>query len=180
MDQLIQCIAPADVEDSLDFHATDKDGSESWIVENVSDGGFGAIVPQVKGDWIKVGSLLGVQSETAKFWGAGVVRRVARDEYQQRRVGIQLITNAVIPVTVTPSGGISSIKEMRGGEPAILLSTTPDKNGDIGLLLKVGSYSPLQTLDMNVRGKQFYLMPRKLVEGGDDFDWAKFKVMKSE
>ena len=62
----------------------------------------------------------------------------------------------------------------------MLLSTTPDKNGDIALLLKVGSYTPHQALQLTVRGKQYYLMPRKLVEGGDDFDWAKFKVMKSE
>ena len=46
------------------------------------------LIPQVKGDWLKVGNLLGVQTETAQFWGAGVVRRITRDEYQQRRVGI--------------------------------------------------------------------------------------------
>lgn len=178
MGRILHCIRPPEEDVSLDFQA--KDGGESWIVENVSEGGFGAIVPQVKGDWIKVGSLLGVQSETAKFWGAGVVRRLTRDEFQQRRVGIQLISKAVIPVTLAPAGNVSSFNVMRGGEPAILLSTTPDKNGDIALMLKVGSYTPTQALEMNVRGKQYYLMPRKLVEGGDDFDWAKFKVMKTD
>jgi hypothetical protein len=29
---------------------------------------------------------------------------------------------------------------------------------------------------MRVRGKPYYLTPRKLVESADDFDWAKFKV----
>ena len=86
----------------------------------------------------------------------------------------------MIPVTLAPAGNVSSFNVMRGGEPAILLSTTPDKNGDIALMLKVGSYTPTQALEMNVRGKQYYLMPRKLVEGGDDFDWAKFKVMKTD
>jgi hypothetical protein len=32
---------------------------------------------------------------------------------------------------------------------------------------------------MNVHGKQYYLMPRILVEAGDDFDWAKFKVTRN-
>ena len=178
LEQILECINPAVEEASLDFQK--KDVGESWIVENISDGGFGAIVPQVKGDWIKVGSLLGVQSETAKFWGAGVVRRLTRDEFQQRRVGIQLITKAVIPVLLSPAGNVSSFNATREGEPAVLLSTTPDKNGDIALLLKVGSYTPHQALQMTVRGKRYYLMPRKLVEGGDDFDWAKFKVMKNE
>ncbi len=177
LDQVLSCIRPTEEDVSLDFQA--KDVGESWIVENVSDGGFGAIVPQVKGDWIKVGSLLGVQSETAKFWGAGVVRRLTRDEFQQRRVGIQLISKAVIPVKLSAAGNVSSFNVTREGDPAVLLSTTPDKNGDIALLLKVGSYTPTQSLEMNVRGKNYYLMPRKLVEGGDDFDWAKFKVMKN-
>jgi hypothetical protein len=177
LEQVLRAIRPPEEDASLDFQV--KDRGESWIVENVSEGGFGAIVPQVKGDWIKVGSLLGVQSETAKFWGAGVVRRLTRDEFQQRRVGIQLVSKAVIPVKLSAAGNVSSFNVTREGDPAVLLSTTPDKNGDISLLLKVGSYTPTQPLEMNVRGKNYYLMPRKLVEGGDDFDWAKFKVLKN-
>jgi hypothetical protein len=176
LEEVLRCIRPEEEESSLDFHM--KDGSESWIVENVSEGGFGAIVPQVKGDWIKVGSLIGVQGETAQFWGAGVVRRLTRDEFQQRRVGIQLISKAIIPVKLWTAGTVSSFNVTRGGDLAVLLSTSPDKNGDVSLLLKVGTFTPTQTLEMNVRGKSYYLMPRKLVEGGDDFDLAKFRVMK--
>jgi hypothetical protein len=178
LDALLRCIKPDEDEDSLDFHAAEV--GESWIVENVSDGGFGAIVPQIKGDWLKVGSLLGVQSETAKFWGAGVVRRITRDEFQQRRVGIQLISKAVIPVVLSPAGEASSINVMRGGTPSVLLSTTPDKNGEIALLMNVDSYTQIQPLEMQVRSKCYYLMPRTLVESGDDYDWAKFKPMKNE
>ena len=62
----------------------------------------------------------------------------------------------------------------------MLLSTTPDKHGEIALLLRGGGYSQGQGLEMNVRGKQYRLAPRKLVEGGDDFDWAKFKVTQRQ
>ncbi len=174
--RMLKNISPADDVDSLDFQA--QDGTESWIVENVSDGGFGAIIPPVKGDWIKVGNLLGVQAETAQFWGTGVVRRITRDEYQQRRVGIQLLSKAVIPVKLSPAGTVSSFNATRDDEPAVLLSTAPDQNGEIDLLLRAGSYTPSQALEMNVRGKQYYLMPSKLVEGGEDFDWTKFKVVQ--
>ncbi len=176
LEQILSWIRPAEDGVSLDFQP--KDGIESWIVENVSESGYGAIVPQVKGDWIIVGSLLGVQSETAKFWGAGVVRRLTRDEFQQRRVGIQVISKAVIPVKLSPAGNVSSLNVTRAGDAAVLLSTTPDKNGHIALLLKVGTYTPTQQLEMSVSGKNYYLMPRKLVEGGDDFDLARFKVMQ--
>ncbi|MBI4191634.1 MAG: hypothetical protein HY525_13975 [Betaproteobacteria bacterium] len=173
---MLRSVAPAADDISLDFQA--QDGSESWIVENVSDGGFGAIIPQVKGDWIKVGNLLAVQTETAQFWGAGVVRRITRDEFQQRRVGIQVLSSAVIPVKLSPAGNVSSFNATREGDSALLLSTAPDNNGEIALLLRAGSFTPGQALEMNVRGRQYYLMPSKMAEGGDDFDWAKFKVMQ--
>jgi hypothetical protein len=152
---------------------------ESWIVENVSAGGYGAIVPPVKGDWIEVGSVLGVLTETARYWGAGIVRRLTCDEFQQRRVGIQLVSKAVIPVQLSPVGNVSSINVVRDGDAAVLLSTTPDRHGDVSLLLKTGSYAANQPLEMIVRGKRYHLMPRRLVEGGGDFDWAKFKVMEN-
>ena len=147
-------------------------GTESWIVENVNEGGFGAVIPQVRGDWVEVGTLLAVQTEASQFWAAAIIRRIARDEYQLRHVGIQLLAQAVIPVRLSPANG------MRDGEPGVLLSTTPDKHGEIALLLRGGSYTPGEVLEMNVRGKQYRLAPRKLVEGGGDFEMVKFKVMQ--
>jgi len=173
----LRCITSDDDANSLDFVA--HDGSESWIVENVSDGGFGAIIPLTKGeDWISVGMLLGVQRETAPHWGAGVVRRIARDEYQQRRIGIELLSNTLIPVNLAPAGTVSSFNATREGDTAVLLSTASDKKGEIALLLRGGGFTSGQMLEMSVRGKRYNIMPSKLVEGGDDFDWAIFKVVK--
>jgi hypothetical protein len=171
-------VDPTRLENSLDFHQTD--GSESWIVENVSEGGYGAIIPQVKSDWLQVGCLVGVQTETSKYWGAGVIRRITRDKFQQRCVGIQLLSKSVIPVTLVPAGTASSMNPLRGGEPGVLLTTTPNKNGEISILLREGSFSPRQALDMMVHAKSYYLMPTRLIEGGDDFDLASFKVMQRQ
>ncbi len=173
--QVLKNITPPDEDTSLDFQV--KDGPESWIVENISDGGFGAIIPEVKGDWIKLGSLLGVQPETAKFWGAAVIRRITCDEFQQRCVGIQVLSNTIIPVKLSPTGAASTFNAMRDGDPAVLLSTTPDPNDEIALLLKVGSFTAGQALAMTVRGRVYQLIASKLIEGGDDFDWAKFRVL---
>ena len=62
----------------------------------------------------------------------------------------------------------------------LLLSTSPDKNGEVAVLMRDGSFSQRQALDMTVRGKTYYLMPSKMVEGGDDYDHARFKIMKRE
>ena len=61
----------------------------------------------------------------------------------------------------------------------MLLSTAPDKNDEIALLLKVGSFTPGQAIEMNVRGRNYHLVSGKLLEGGDDFDWAKYKVIST-
>jgi len=176
--EVLRVVEPPAADEALDFEqATD---TESWIVENVSEGGFGAVIPHVKGDWIKIGTILAVQTEASKFWAAAIIRRIARDEYQLRHVGIQLLAQEVIPVKLVRAGRASVANAMREGEPGVLLSTTPDKHGEIALLLRAGSYTPDQGLEMNVRGKQYHLAPRELVEGGDDFDWAKFKVMQRQ
>ena len=172
--QALKKTLPPDEDRSLDFQA--QYASENWIIENINDGGFGAIIPPSKSDWVSVGSLLGLQTETSETWGIGVVRRITCDQYQQRRVGIQVLSKAGIPVSLSPGADASSKKAVREGESAILLSSTPDRNGEIDLLLRQGCFTSGQELEMNVRGKRFLLQPRTLVEGGDDFDWGKFKI----
>jgi hypothetical protein len=161
---------------AMDFDA--PSGSESWIVENISEGGYGAIIPQVKGDWVRVDSLLGLKTETSKFWGAGVIRRITRDKFRQRCVGIQLLSKSVTTVRLGPAGHISSLNAMREGDQAILLSVAPDQNGEIELLLRVGSFTSGQSLEMNIDGKSYLLKPLKLVEGAEEFDWAKFALIE--
>jgi len=141
-------------------------------VVNVSEGGFGAIIPPQKSDWVKVGILVGVQNEVDKHWGVGLIRRISRDEHQQRQVGIQLLTKAAIPIKVTKSGASPDL------QPAILLSTTPDKQGEVGVVLREGLFNGRDSLDMTVKNKGYLLMPASMVEDGEDFDWAKFKVMQ--
>jgi len=159
---------------SLDFeHAA---ATESWVIENVSGGGFGAIIPPVMGDWIKVGALLGLQADATQTWGAGIIRRIVRDESRQRRVGIQQLAKAVIPVKLSPAGGVPQAGATRTGDSALLLSTTPDKHGEISLLIRLDSGLRSHALEMNVRGKRYRLTPRTLMETGDDYEWATFKV----
>lgn len=169
LDELLNTLDPS-VTDTLDF--SEHSAAESWIVDNVSDGGCGAIVPGQKGDWVGIGSLIGMRRETERNWGVGLIRRVSRDEHQQRRVGVQTITRTVIPVSIAHQG-------MTGERlPAVLLDAKPDRAGEIGLITRAGVYNSRDSLEMATGGKSFLLIPSKMVEGGEDFDWAKFKVMQ--
>jgi hypothetical protein len=74
--------------DSLDFSHLQV--AESWIVEDMSEGGYGAVIPALVGDWVEVGSMIGVEGETFRDWRIGVIRRVTRSDRQQR-VGVQIL-----------------------------------------------------------------------------------------
>ncbi|MEW5943021.1 MAG: hypothetical protein AB1710_04095 [Pseudomonadota bacterium] len=76
----------------------EKDETESWIMENVSAGGFGAVVPQLNGDWLKVGTLLGLKAEQGGRWMLGAVRRLGRDASERVSVGIQTLSRNPVPV----------------------------------------------------------------------------------
>ena len=95
---------------------------------------------------------------------------MTRDEYQQRRVGLQLLTNIAVPIAISKLGA-SKI------DPAILLSVAPDSNGEVGIIMREGAYNPRDSLNMTVNGKAFLLIPTRMVEGGEDFDWAMYKAM---
>src|SRR5262249_30551266 len=87
--------------DSLNF---DNQNTESWIVENVSAGGFGAVVPQLKGDWLRVGALLAMQPEGGSNWVVGIVRRVNKTSGQQARVGIETLSKTPLLAQLGLSG----------------------------------------------------------------------------
>ena len=166
-------------DDTLDFSLSRPAGSgESWIVENVSDGGYGygAIVPTVKSDWIRISMLVGVLSEASKYWGIGLIRRITRNQRQLQHVGIQVLTSTAIPVRISTSQALSFTNVDRDSERAILLSTGPDSKGEVGVIMRSGLFNGRDSLDMTVRDKSFRLTPVGLVEGSDDFDWVKFKA----
>jgi hypothetical protein len=171
--EILGMVDPAN-SDTLDF--SQEQSAESWIVENVSDGGYGAIIPAVKSDWIKVGTLIGVQSEGSNYWGVGMIRRISRDEHQQRRVGVQLLSKTAIPIKLARPAAASAFNAAREPGPAILLSTAPDSHGEVGVVMREGIFNARDSLEMLVRDKTYLLMPSRMVEGGEDFDWAKFKV----
>jgi hypothetical protein len=170
----MQALDPS-TSDELDF-SRDKP-AESWLVVNVSDGGYGAIIPALKSDWIRVGTLIGMQSEHSSRWMIGLIRRIAHDEHNQRHVGIQTLSRTAIPVRVVRAGRTnSSFNVSREPQPAILLATAPDAKGEVGMIMREGIFSVRDGMEMAIGGKSYFLQPVRLVEGGEDFDWAAFRV----
>jgi hypothetical protein len=73
---------------------------------------------------------------------------------------------------------MSSLNFDLKAEEAILLSTSPDAQGEIGVLLREGVFNGRDSFDLQIRDQLYRLMPSTIVEVGEDFDWAKFKIMR--
>ncbi len=156
---------------SADSLAFDAAGSESWIVENVSAGGFGTVVPQLKGDWLRVGALVALQPEGGTNWLLGLVRRVNKTGQQQARVGIETLSK-------TPEVSRFGVSGSQSAEQGVLL-----KNGEAAearIVLKPGVYAPMQNLEVQRGSRQHVYIPQGVTERGEDYEIARFREMIRE
>jgi hypothetical protein len=166
---------------------------ETWTVFDRSDGGYGAVVPEERGsflfdpvtgvragsgDWLTIGTLLALREEQTAAWSIGVIRRVTFDASGHRRVGIQLIPGAPLVVKLAPASGA------RAGEPerrrsAVLLPVAPDDGEEALVVMRAGHYMSTQGLSVRLNDTNYILQPAGLIEGGEDFDCARFKMVRA-
>lgn len=150
---------------------------ETWVVENASTEGYGIIVPERRGEWLQVGVLIGFlpEDENAK-WGAGVVRRVETDARGQRRVGVQVLSRAVVPGTLCARRANG---ELGAPHNIVLLEGAPSRSGYWQALLRPDAFSLREVLEATrvSDGKSFVVLPSGLVESGPDFDRVRFKLV---
>jgi hypothetical protein len=149
--------------------------AESWVVENVSLGGFGASVA-VLGDWLKIGALLAIQPEGGDNWVLGVVRRYNKDSETQAGVGIQTLSRNAHSVELLPrTSGFSAT----GAIPGILLreASVP---GEVRIVLPVASFDVRESLEFSTDGQAHLLTPIELEESGCDFEVGRYRERVSD
>jgi hypothetical protein len=152
------------------------DVTESWIAENVSKGGYGAVISHVKGNWIRVGSLIATKPEAAPVWGVGVIRRMSRDESRQCHVGVESLSKAAIPVHLVAAGTPISTNPADHFPNAAVLGMSLKSSGDVDLVMEAGAFSPRLCMEMVGRGVVYSLTPVGFMQGGDDFDIARYRI----
>lgn len=150
----------------------DNADTETWIVEDVSAGGFGAGIPEIKGEWLKIGCLLGLQPEGGDTWVLGVIRRLYRESPLKGSVGIQTIARSAELVQLSVSGG--------GTEAGVLISDGSEPPGEARVLLRAGVYAPGQNMEYGKGEATCLLLPQGLVDSSDDYEHVKFREMIRE
>ncbi len=156
--------------ESLDFDAA---ANENWIVENVSAGGFGAVVPQLKGDWLKTGALIAMQPEGGTNWLVGAVRRISKTGNQQARVGIQTLSRTPLACRFSVEGGASE-------ESGVLLRPPEPDATEARIALRAGAFVPGQKLELDQGGRLHMFLPQGIAERGEDFEIGRFREMIRE
>lgn len=151
----------------------DDADTETWIVEDVSAGGFGAGIPEIRGEWLKVGCLLGLQPEGGDTWVLGVIRRLQREIPLKGLVGIKIIARSAELVQLSLSGA-------GGGETGILISDGDESPGEARVLLRAGAFVPGQNMEYRKGDATCLLMPQGVVDSGEEYELVKFREMIRE
>lgn len=145
--------------------------AESWVVENVSLGGFSAGVDDLRGDWLKVGFLLSMQPEGGANWVLGTVRRYSKDSDSHANVGIQSLSRQAQSVELRPrTTGFSA----GGGIPGIWLREG-NVPGEARMVLPPASFDLRESLEFSHDGKNYLLTPVELEENGSDYEIARYR-----
>jgi len=165
------------VNDSLDF--SHQQAAESWIVEDLSEGGYGAVIPSIAGDWVEVGSIIGVEGESFRQWRVGLIRRVTRNEQQQQRVGVQLLTHDAALVSLAPA---ATAPRADAAAPrlgfGVLLAPTPEGREEIELVTGKDVLDGSDSVEISVGDKPYHLVNGVMVDHGSDYDRFKFKLKR--
>jgi hypothetical protein len=161
--------------ESNDMSVQDEDEEfESWSVENESEGGYGAVLPKERGEKLHVGELIAVRPSRSRVWALGVIRRLAAQDVARRYVGIELLARGIQAV---------ALKNAKTGERAqtglLLPSHVGDSvgQGEINLLLPADGFAPERSLEMEVYDNRYLLEPRMVLETGDDFEVARYRIL---
>lgn len=149
--------------------------AESWVVENVSLGGFGAAIDDFGGEFgdyaLKIGTLLCLQAEGGENWVLGVLRRFSKDSPARARVGIESLSKQAQSVELRPrttgfsaTGTIPGILLRAGGAP-----------GEARVVLPSMGFNLRQSLEYILDGQRYLLTPVELEEAGNHFEIGRYR-----
>jgi hypothetical protein len=133
--------------------------AESWLVDDVSQGGMGVKLPLQRNEWVRIGALVGMQPEGGDNWLIGVIRRFCRETETQGAVGIETLSKSA-QAAVATDGALQT--------ELILLAPLQD-DASIRILLRADNWEegvPMQTM---VNGRPWRLYPEEKLEAGDEW-----------
>ena len=149
------------------------DPTAIWIIEDVSRGGFGALLDTVPGDWLKAGALIAVQQAGREDWWLGIVRRHRRTGESEVRVGAETLARQATPAELKPRAA-STYAAVPGIR--VLLIREGSAPGEVRAVMPIGAFDLRTTLEWNDNGTRVELAPVAIVEQASDYDLARYRL----
>lgn len=153
----------------------DADRTAEWQLENISASGFYTVLPQQGNENIRIGHVLGIRAGDNTHWGAAVIRRLIRDEANRLHVGAEILGNRISGVTLRQSDG-----GLADGQMALWLHPNFGEEADGLVSLLVSSYMPNCSLQTELEGKEYLLIPYALKQRNPDCDLVAFRTIEHE
>ena len=145
---------------------------ENWQVENVSRGGFGAVIGHASGEWLQVGALIAMQPEGGENWLLGAVRRHRREPAGNARVGIEALARKVATVELRPRSA-SSYAAAAAVHALILLDG--EGTADTLVILPPLTFDLRESMEFADAGVRYLLTPVGLLEQTADYELARYR-----
>jgi hypothetical protein len=102
---------------------------------------------------------------------------VHREDDDTRRIGIEIIAHGGAGVTVLPLA-TASRKDPGEGVLCALLSAGETANDEVLVLLPSRMFSPAAAREMRAYDQRYRLVPVQLVQSGDGYQIARYKVLR--
>jgi hypothetical protein len=150
---------------------------ESWVVEDVSLGGFGSVVSAVPAEWLKIGALLALQPEGGENWLLGIIRRCYRDAEGSLRVGIETLAKQAEAVQLKPCGVQG---HAGGGSFSALLVREGDGTEEMRFVLPPASFDARESLELVRDGRRLLLTPLGRSEHTPEYEVASYRALAAE
>jgi hypothetical protein len=169
-ERVVDALSPGE---SLTF---DDTAPETWLIEDVSSGGFAAFVSEVKGDWLRIGCLLALRPEGGDNWLLGSVRRLSRPTLQEAEVAIKTLARTAISVSLRIELGTSRALDTQMG---ILLNPDPTAQ-ELDVIVHDGLHLPGQKLVLELDGERTMLLALARTERGPDYEILRCRRVSSD
>ena len=161
---------------------------ERWVMENESEGGYGAHINDQVDDWVRLGKLVGLKAEKKGYWNIGVIRRLRRTQPNQQYVGIEVIDEHPMallmraekserrPLSVDGLDNVDTLG-LKIPFPVLYLKGAGQSAQTDALILQSAEFASGRELWFNVRGMIYHIRLKHALERGDDWLRTSFEVV---
>ncbi len=145
---------------------------ESWVLEDASEGGFGASLQWQGDDWLRIGALLSMCPEGGDNWVLGKIRRCQRRHDGTAQIGIETLGRQVSAVDFRwlPSANGCQGPFVAPG----LLILDGNAEGECRVVVPAGAYHAQEVLCCQLNHQHYELAPLALLEQGGGYAVARY------